>query len=210
MKRPTLAFFGAEELSPTDAGGDGTNDGGKDGDGVGSNGSDDGDEGGTDKTDQSPAELKAQVTELKKRMASADRARSVAEAKVKEYDDKDKSELDLAKQEAADAVSKAEATETALRQARIHNSFLASNEFTWHDPMTALALADLSAVEIGADGAVTGLDASLKKLAKDKPFLLKTVEKKPVPSGDDKDGRGGTGADKATEAVLRKKYRIPR
>jgi hypothetical protein len=71
------------------------------------------------------------------------------------------------------------------------NAFLSDNSHEWIDPAAALKLLDDSDIEIDENGVTQGLKPALDKLAKDKPFLLKTVEKakpKPPRSGDQPGG----------------------
>lgn len=69
----------------------------------------------------------------------------------------------------------------ALQKLVVKNAFLSSNDVVWHDPATALSLLDTSGFEIVSDedGVPSVKDekafaAAIAKLAKDKPFLVKT------------------------------------
>jgi hypothetical protein len=79
----------------------------------------------------------------------------------------------------------------ALQKLVVKNAFLSSNDVAWHDPATALSLLDTSGFEIVSDedGVPSVKDekafaAAIAKLAKDKPFLVKTSNSEE----DDKDG----------------------
>lgn len=120
--------------------------------------------------------------DLKARMVAADKHRAAAEQKVKEFEDANKSELEKAQRDLKDAQETAKLLETRLQKTTIHNKFLASNKYTWHDPETAIALLDMDGVEIEDDGKVKGLEDAIEKLAKSKPFLIKE---------DGKDDKGG-------------------
>lgn len=113
---------------------------------------------------------------LKNRMAAADRRATAAEAKVQEYENKDKTELQLAQDEAAKAAKAQEDLERELRAARIGNAFLISNKYAWHNPDRALSLLDLADVTIDDDGKVVGLDKAIDALAKAEPYLIKPSE----------------------------------
>lgn len=113
------------------------------------------------------------------RMRAADRAKSMAEkraaeleAKLREYEDKDKSELERAQRDAEEFKAKAEAAEQNLKRERVNNAFLMNNKFAWHNAERALSLLDLSEVVISEDGKVTGLDKAIEALAKSDPYLL--------------------------------------
>ncbi len=119
------------------------------------------------------------------RMRAADRAKSAAEAalletqkKLREFEDKDKTELERAKRDADEFKAQAEAAQTALKQARVNNAFLTHNAYSWHNPETALSLLNLSEVTISDDGKVTGLDKAIEALAKSDPYLLKEQDTK--------------------------------
>lgn len=127
---------------------------------------------------------------LKSRMQAADKNRAAAEQKVKEFEDKDRSELERAQRDLKESKEISEKLEKQLAKSTIHNKFLASNKHTWHDPETALALLDMNEVTIEDDGSVKGLEDAIEKLAKAKPFLLKEEDDK------GKDGKGKDKKDK--------------
>jgi hypothetical protein len=114
----------------------------------------------------------AEYLALQKRMQAADQNNAAYQAKLKEFEDANKSEVEKAQSTAAEALARAEAAEQALLQERINNAFLTSNKHTWHDPETALALLDQSQIEIADDGTVRGVDQAIEALAKQKPFLI--------------------------------------
>lgn len=140
-------------------------------------GGDDGGAGGKpkDKSDDSNDGTisREEFDALKARMQAADRAKAAAEARIKEFEDKDKSELEKAARDRDEALALGEKLAEQLDQERIRNAFMSSNKFQWRNPSTAIKLADLSEVTIGDDGKVTGLDKALEALAKSDPYLLK-------------------------------------
>lgn len=114
------------------------------------------------------------------RMRAADRAKSTAEAtlaelqkQLREYEDKDKTELERAQRDAQEAQARAEAAEANLKKERVNNAFLLNNTVAWHNPQTALSLLDLSDVTIGDDGSVKGIDKAIDALSKSDPYLVK-------------------------------------
>jgi len=138
---------------------------------------DDGDgdtgEDGKSKDKSSDTISKADFDALNTRMKAADRAKSAAEARVKEFEDKDKSELEQASSQLEEANATIESMSGELTQAQISAAFVADNKYKWKNPATALRLADLSEVTI-EDGKVNGLDKALETLAKSDPYLLDT------------------------------------
>lgn len=58
----------------------------------------------------------------------------------------------------------------------VKTAFLENKDYEWHNPERALALVDLSEVEVGEDGSVKNPDvlkAAIKKLADEEPYMLK-------------------------------------
>jgi len=138
---------------------------------------------------------KADYDALMERMRAADKNRTAAETRLRELEDKEKGELEIAQRDLEEHKGKVTQLQSENRELRIQNAFLASNTYKWHDPEAALALADLSNVVIGEDGKVTGLKEALEALAKSKPFLLAEEDggddkKLPTdPTGGPKDGK---------------------
>jgi hypothetical protein len=143
-------------------------------------------QGSEDKKDDkvSRAELDAVV----ERMKAADRRAEEAQKKVKEFEDKDKDEATKNAERIAALEAETQQKDQEISNLRIQNAFLSSNEVQWHDPDVAVGLADLSGV-LKEDGTVDkgALKSALKKLATDKPFLVKSEEKEkeqnPPPAG---------------------------
>ena len=147
----------------------------------------------------------------------AEKERDDALARLKEIDDKDKTELQLK----TDKVEELTGTVTSLQETNrvlaLENAFLKDNSFKWQDPAVALRLVDLSKVDI-KEGKVTGLADALKALAESSPFLLqkdesgddakdKDAKKRPPASGDAPGSRRSDDKGAAAEAErLRRKY----
>lgn len=191
-------ILGAEDNGqPGNAGGTGsTGDGGTGGTGTGGTGGDgtggEGDgTGGSGDTETDPEKLRQKAKdandEAARRRHSEKAARDeleAAKAKLKEFEDKDRTELEKAQRDLAEATARAEKAESEIKDLRIQNAFLGSNKHTWQNGGAALKLADLSEVKIDEDGKVTGLDKALEKLAKEHAYLLK-------PDGNSGAGKGG-------------------
>lgn len=146
-----------------------------------------------DKKSDAPATVsQEEYDKLFARMQAADKAKAAAEAKAKEYEDKDKTELQRAQSEAEEAKKALEAAEEELKRSRINNAFLSSNKHEWHNADRALALLDLSGVEIDDSGNVVGIDKAIDALAKSDPYLIKSSPE------------GGSGAKDASGAPVGK------
>lgn len=96
----------------------------------------------------------------------------------------------------------------------LENAFLKATGYDWVDPEAALRLADLSQVEFDEKtNKAVGLESSLAKLAKDKPWLLKAKqddsdddEGKPKRTGKQPPAGKQKQSSEARAAALRAKY----
>lgn len=132
---------------------------------------------------------KADHEKALERMRAADRRASETEAKLKQLLEKDLPEQEKLKGRLAELEAEREKDREALKDARLELAFFKDGgKFKWKNPATALKLADLSNVEIDADGTVRNLTSALEALAKSDPYLLDTDSK-------EEDGpKGSTGA----------------
>lgn len=169
---------------------------GTEGDG-GASGSDQGGSTGTGSTETGGASTgttteetvsKAEHEQALARMRAADQRASQREAELKAIRDKDLPEAEKTKKDLEETTKRAEAAEASLRTQRIQNAFLRDNTHSWKDPEAALALVDLTGVDIAEDGQVTGLKDALKRLSGKYPWMLNEKGKE----GDE--GKGGSGA----------------
>lgn len=201
------AFYPVMGAAPDDADDDDDEDDSDDDDD--SDSGDSGSEGQEKKSDDGDDAL-AKITA---RMKAADKRAADAEKRIKEFEDKDKSELEKATQRVTELEASLSEKDTALKNLQMQNAFLSSNEISWHDSDVALQHADLSGV-VDEDGVVDkkALKAALKALADSKPYLVKKDD-----SGDGAGGSGPSGVPagsgqrggsktKADEEALRKKY----
>jgi hypothetical protein len=108
-----------------------------------------------------------------RRRTEAERERDALKQELEEIRGKDKSEVEKMTERVTTLESENTSLKEALRSQRLENAFLSDNTYSWHNPGRALALADLSEVEIDEDGKGHGLKAALDKLAKSDAYLLK-------------------------------------
>lgn len=134
--------------------------------------------------------IDAKLQDLEEEKARHLRRRREAETELekvkkdlKELQDQGKGDGDKLAERVTELETQNETLLTSLRDRTLENAFLKDNTFEWHSPGRALALADLSNVEIDEDGAVHGLKEALKALATSDPYLIKKEE----PSDKDKD-----------------------
>lgn len=184
----------------------------------GAEGGSTGSEGATTTETQSVSETvaKADHEAVIARMKAADQRAAKVEAELKAIRDKDLPEQEKLKRDHSDLVKAQEALAKVNTGLALENAFLKVSTFKWRDPEAALKLADLSGVEIDADGKVTGLEAALKKLAADKKYLLEDKkdeadeedeDEKPKPTtGAPTMGAGGRKADGPDKNKLKKTY----
>jgi hypothetical protein len=130
---------------------------------------------------------KADYEALFKRMQAADQRASKLEKAQQEAADKDLSEAEKAKKDAAESKARADAAEAKLRDEKVFNAFLSRTDIAWHDVNDAFTMLKsnyMDGVDVDKDGKVTGIEPAVKKLAKEKAYLVKVAG----------DSSGGTGA----------------
>lgn len=123
-------------------------------------------------------DLAALKAELNKARREAARYRTEAK-KAADADEQRKreemSELERMKADMAKLQQSAQDAEQRAKQAMIKAAVMrAANGF--NDPEDALRLIDIAALEVADDGEIVGLQESIAKLLKDKPYLAKTTK----------------------------------
>lgn len=211
---PVYGIFGAQPEGE----GEGTNgnegsDGGDSGD-TGDSGLGQGEDTGTPK-EGSETVSKEDHERLKARMQAADKTAAEALKKVKEYEDKDKSETERLTSQVEDLTKTNADLMEQNKRLQFDNAFALSSKHSWQDPEIVLGLVrNHDDVTIEDDGTIKGLDKALDAIAKAKPFLLKES------GGDEEGGDSGptgksgssTGSTKKNDSskmdadALRKKY----
>lgn len=121
---------------------------------------------------------KADLDAITERMKAADRRATAAEQKVKEYEDKDKGDLQKATERVTELEGVVTQKDETIRTLVIRNAFLAENSYTWHDPEDAFGFvrAELKDAEVDEDGKLKGVNMKnvVKSLADRKKYLVKT------------------------------------
>lgn len=124
--------------------------------------------------------------------------------KLREIEDKDKSELELAVRDRDDFKKKFEEVQTQNKDMGFELAFLrlsVDKGYQWDDAEYVMHKLRKQGLEF-ADGEVPDLDETLTELVKDKPSLLKSA-------GDDEDeGRPGTRATGANPRTSRNKKKV--
>lgn len=157
------------------------------------------------------------LAQLEKRMKAADRRADEAERKLKEKEKAELGELERAKTELTEVQEELEKTQETVNRLRLENAFLTANTHKWHDPDTALDLAQSKGYledVLDENGEVDkkALKKALDRLATEKKFLVQSEEKKKddepgEPSGEPAGGRSDNSKDdKARKDSLKRRF----
>lgn len=157
---------------------------------------------------------------LRRRLKMADKRADEALDRLKKLEDAKKDDLTKATERAEELEKTVAEKDSVIRELRLKNAFLSANKHSWHDPDEALASAERNGyledvVSDDDDGDVdkVRLGKALDRLAKEKPFLVKTEDKKDdepgEPSGEPAGGRSdNTKDDKAKKEALRRRFPV--
>lgn len=178
--------------------GTGSGEGGTGSGGAGTGGDPAGGSGGSGGTDTGSSEGEETIPlskfkQQEEQLRAADRKRAEYEAKLKEIEDKDKSELERATGKAKELEATVSQLQEEVNTLRVQNAFLMGNSYTWHDAEDALALAQRKGFLDEAINKETGeinqdkVKAGLKKFAEAHKHLIKES------SGEENKGKGGAG-----------------
>jgi hypothetical protein len=159
-------------------------------------------------TEDAVAKEKAAAESYRARMQAADKRAADLEAKYKQLVDKDLPAQEKLTRDLQDTQKVVETLTATNSQLALENAFLKDNTYTWHNPESALKLVDMTQVEIGADGKVTGLKDALKALATTNGYLVKTdTDDKPLtPGGTAPGNNGGNGGTTPNSKALAARF----
>lgn len=137
------------------------------------------------------AELQAEVERMSKALKEANREAASRrkrldelEAKETERENANKTELEKAQAKAVELENQLKAKDQLAQERAIRAEIrIQAASMGFVDPDDAYRADVLAELTVGEDGEVTGVKDALKKLAKDKPYLLGKA-KPPAPSGD--------------------------
>lgn len=193
MKSTVLSWSSLAPWAWTPHGADGTDDtvGATDGDDVQVDDIEDTD-GDTDDTAGTPItqaqydELQRKFTQIKTQLSANDKSKAALQKQLDDAARKEKTDLENAKADVAKLTEEGEAWKDRYERLALTNAFLIESsraKVQWHDPEVAQAAAGLSALSVGDDGAVDGMAEAIKKLAKEKAFLVTTSGEETGTSG---------------------------
>lgn len=152
------------------------------------------------KESKSESVSREEFDRLKKRMQAADRAKTDAVKKAEEYERKDKTELQNAQADLKKVTEQHTKLQGSFTNLARTNAFLIASQqanIAWHNPKVAQKAADLEELEVDEDGNVDGIEAAVKKLAKDQPYLVnkgKASDEEDEDDGDKGTKRGASGS----------------
>lgn len=107
-----------------------------------------------------------------------------AERKKAEMTEAERIKAELVEAQAKAAEAEKRATETMLRMSVVAGAAKAG----FNDPMDAWSMIDVTTLEVGDDGMVTGVEDAIMGLLKDKPYLAKQAQGSITPTNP----QGGT------------------
>lgn len=177
------------------------------------------DDDGADNPDDGDDDGNDELERMRRRMKAADKRADEVAAELKKIQDAKKDDLTKAQDEVTELKGQVETLQSEVSGLRLQNAFLTSNSQTWHDPDTALALAQtkkyLEDVVDEESGEVDrpALKKALDRLAKEHPYLVKTEDKKKdepdEPSGEPGGGRSDNNQDdKAKKAKMKSRFPV--
>lgn len=123
---------------------------------------------------------------LLRRMQASDQNNSKLQATLKAHEDAKLSETERTVNALKDAQAALAEKDKAIEDLNLQIAFLSDNTYTWHNPETALKLADRNRVE-WKDGKPANVKAVLDELAKAHAYLVKpedtSTTTSPAPTG---------------------------
>lgn len=180
------------------------------------NGDDDGSDDGDDDSSSKQTVSAEEYEKIRQRMQAADRRASEYERKIREFEDKDKTELQRMAGQVETLTEENQKLREELQNSRRDNAFLTTNGVEWHNPKLALREIVWDNVT-DSDGNVdqAALKREIQRVSKEMPYLVKKSDSNGNGngSGSGKNGPsghqpppGGTGKKDADRAALEKKY----
>lgn len=188
---PFFAIFGAEDDDNPPKDKDDNKPGGKAGD------DDDDDDDEDDDSHLTPDQrrIKELSAESKRRRLEArglQKELDKAKADREEQERKKNDEATNNKNDLAKANKRIEALEKTLHKNLLETAILKHDSVTFHDTDTVLSALDRESITLDLEsGTVEGLSEELKRVAKDKPFLVKATKRGSQKQGDQDEDQGG-------------------
>lgn len=146
-------------------------------------------------------ELETELAKVKTHRSAADKSKAALQKELDDIKAKDLTELQKAQADAKKFEEESKKTSDRFRGLALTNAFLTESQkqkIQWHDPEVAQAAIAkaIKDLEVDEDSSVAGMDAVVKKLAKDRPFLVnsaKDTDKEEEDTSKGKHGASGSG-----------------
>lgn len=191
--KEVMPFWGAEGDGGEGEGGNSSGSNAGDRDDDDDDDDDDGDGGDSsqwDEKDKKIHSLSSEARNRRKALRAAERERDELKRQLEERDGAKKDTEKHLQGELEKANSRAQKMEGVLRKNLLETHILKDNKITWHDVDVVVAALDLGEIDIDVEsGTVEGLSDELKRVAREKPFLVKSKSGSRQNGGDD----GGSG-----------------
>lgn len=140
---------------------------------------------------QTVEEIQAELDRTRDALKKANASDAARRKKLEEIEAAELTESEKLKKELADEREMRQKLEAANKQDRIRTAvLLKATELGFEHPQDAVALADLSKVEIAEDGKVSGFENSLEALLKSGRLAVKKIDGPGTPRGDKKNSTG--------------------
>lgn len=148
-----------------------------------------------DPKDRRIAELSSEAAKRRRERNTERKAREAAEAERDKLANAGKSAEETLKAELEKEKERNSTLTGAVTKNLLRNEILEHDKYKWHDVSLVIKELDHDELEVDIDEMkVDGLTDQLKKLAKEKPFLLKGKSKEDDSDDDQNNGGGGTGS----------------
>lgn len=134
--------------------------------------------------------LQKKYDQMRTHLSNADKNKSSAQKKLEEIERQGRTDLENAQADVAKATKESEQWRDRFLGLARTNAFLIASaqlKVNWHDPEVAQASLKMGELEVGEDGTIDGINDLIKKLAKEKPFLVVPKE-----NGDEDKVRSGS------------------
>lgn len=167
-------------------------------------------------TGKTVEELQAELANAQKLIKDLNRENAGRRKKLEEYEEAERLKAEADKTDLQKAQDRAAALEKQIADLTVqgkkdkirHAVEITAAKLSFTDPEDAYTLADLSAVEIGEDGKVKGVEQALKALLEKKPYLKGAERQKSPDLEADKRNNAGASTPR-DEIVARKRAEYP-
>lgn len=146
----------------------------------------------TDPKDREIAELKRENRRKKRELRTAEEAKTGLQTQIDEAARSKNTELKNAQDDLKAANERIAKMEATLHGNLLRTAILENQKLVWHDIATVIPALDMDEIKINVEtGEIDGLSEELKRVAKEKPFLVKSKQSEKTGGGNSGGGGGG-------------------